>query len=182
MGLDQYIYRTTKKRWNAHLEFEKLCKKYFGLVKKLEDEMEWEKFLGSLPKKENPRYDSDYDFEKFTRKQNGVISRYKRECRKIAKSLDLKLDGGPKFQDKKYGLNSKDDSVEEVMYWRKEWGLHKYIVDNFWKDKENDNLVYIPLRRKDIKKMISDGVFPETFEELLGGLDKDHVLYYHPWY
>jgi hypothetical protein len=180
MGLDQYIYRTTKKRWKAHLEFEKVCKEYDSLVEKLSSEKKWNDFTISLPKKEN----GGYDWDKFTDEQKKGISRYKRECRKIAKGLDMKLDDqlGPKFEDKKYGLNSRDDLVEEVMYWRKEWGLHKYIVDNFWKDKENDNLVNIPLRRKDIKKMIADRVEPDTFKAILKMLDKDHVVWYWPWY
>ena len=180
MGLDQYIYRTTKKRWKAHLEFEKLHKKYNGLVVKLESDTEWKKFLDSLPKKEN----GTYDFDKFTSEHKKGISRYKRECRDIEKKLGIKVNKElkPKFEDREYGLGKKSDPVEEVMYWRKNYYLHKYIVDNFWKDKENDNLVNIPLRRKDIKKMIADRVEPDTFKAILKMLDKDHVVWYWPWY
>ena len=180
MGLDQYIYRTTKKRWNAHLDFDKLCKKYYSSVKKLEDRTGLQEFLNSLPRDEKFTLDK----KRFSREQSRKISWYKRTFRSIAKDLGLKLDKNlaPKFESGKYGVTDKRDPVEEVMYWRKEWGLHNYIVANFWKDKENDNLVEIPLRRKDIRKMISDRMFPETFEELLKGLDKDHVLYYWPWY
>lgn len=184
MGLDQYIYRTTKKRWKAHLEFKKLSEKYFGLVSKMEADIEWKKFLESLPRRENPRYDSDYDFDKFTKEHKNFISRYKKECRNIAKSIGMKVDKqlGPKFEDRKYGLSKEEDPVDEIMYWRKNWDLHKYIIDNFWPDKEHDNLVDIPLTRKDIKKMIKDGMEVGTFREILKELDKDHVVYYWPWY
>lgn len=180
MGLDQYIYRTTKKRWKAHLEFEELRKKYNGLVKKLESEKKWNDFIISLPKKEY----GGYAFDNFTDEQKNGVSRYRRECRKIAKRLGLKVDKGlcPKFEDEKYGLSQENDPVEEIMYWRKNWDLHKYIVENFWDDEEHDNLVNIPLRKCDIKKMINDHVEVETFKAIMKKLDKDHVIYYWPWY
>ena len=180
MGLDHYIYRTTKKRWKAHLEFEKVCKKYDRLVEKLSSGKKWNDFMISLPKMEY----GGYAWDKFTDEQKRGISRYKRECRKIAKGLGLKLDKNlcAQFEDEKYGLNAESDPVEEVMYWRKNWDLHKYIVENFWDDEEHDNLVNIPLRKCDIKKMINDHVEVGTFKAIVKELDKDHVVWYWPWY
>ena len=81
---------------------------------------------------------------------------------------------------------------DEIGYWRKDWELHNYIIDNFWDDKENDNVVDIPLTKENVEQIIkwcSSGdnsmyneYTEETFKEALNAIKQGDVIYYHPWY
>ena len=86
-----------------------------------------------------------------------------------------------------FGLNHKDDSVDEIGYWRKDWPLHQYIIDNFWHDKDNDNLREVYLDEEAIKAIIEaykhdGGDVSDSFRTALDIVRGGGVVFYWAWY
>ena len=59
--------------------------------------------------------------------------------------------------------------------------MRKYIIDNFWHDKDNDNLVDVFLTKSDLEKIVADG-WGDEFSDALKHWNDDYVVFYHPWY
>ena len=179
MGLDQYLYRTSKRRVEATKKFNEIRKAYSADIDILMQKPKWKELFDSLPKNQFGHYDLDA----FTPEQKKGCRNAQRAARRVAKKHGLVLDKGcrPIFNIEDFGLNYDDDGLEGIGYWRKNWHLHNYIIDNFWPDKDNDNLVEVYLTRNDLEKIVSDG-YLGAFEDALRRWDDDYVVFYHPWY
>ena len=184
MGLDQYLCRTSKKNFDAIIEAKKLRDEFNSRFEKLYDEKYKAKF-DALPKDE---YGYVYQ-ENLTEEQKVVLSdlqnQYWADARAIASEMNIRLD--------EFGEPIADEvSVDEIGYWRKDWELHDYIISNFWEDKENDNVVNIPLTKENVEQIIKwcssgdnsmyNDYTEETFKEALNAIKQGDVIYYHPWY
>lgn len=180
MGLDQYLYRTTRETFNRRKEYDENVAKWEAATENAlkADKTDWLAVLDSFPKDEY----GGYDFGKFTPEQEKIRRQYvslmRRTKVKFAKKFGLELD-------EEYlepTLPDDLDSAEELCYWRKNWDLHNHIVEHFWEDKENDNCVDIPLGKEQLKELVKAGFDPDVFTRAYESLDDDHVVYYHPWY
>lgn len=178
MGLDGHLYRTSKRRVEASKKFGEIRKAYSKDIEALVGKPKWKSLMDSLPKNEF----GYHDWKSYTNEQKVGVRNLRRAAHRVAKKHGLCLDRElrPIFDLDKYGLTS-DDDIEEIGYWRKNWELHNYIIDNFWKDKEHDNLVEVYLTKDDVKKIVSVG-YKEGFVEALSCWDDDHVVFYYPWY
>jgi len=174
MGLDQTIYRTTKKRLYAVQDYES----------KVELLHEWfDKFLAesadTLPKDENGFYYED----KFTKEQAELFKNLRVKLSDKAKELGISVtkENTIFLDSSRYGLGE-DDTFVSIANFSNEWLLHKFIVENFWSKDKRDNLIEIPLSKEALEKLIEAGFAPETFRYCLSVLDDNHVIYYWPWY
>ena len=80
-----------------------------------------------------------------------LLASFKKDLVSKAHSL-----GGIARPNLSYSMLAEDDEftpVEEIWYWRKEWALHNFIVNNFG-DPEDDNRVAIFLDEAALKKII----------------------------
>lgn len=179
MGLDQNLYRTTKKRKAAFERFDELCKEY-GLCRiEMDNEDRWKDLFNGLPQNDEKTM---YLAEKFTEEQKKALELYKEEVKKVAEKVGVRISEEliPQFIPSDFGLTEEDED-EELMYWRKNWELHNFIVQNFG-NPEDDNLVRIWLDKDAIDKIIEAGFDVDVFKRAKMGIDEDHVLYYWPWY
>ena len=178
MGLDQSLYRTTKKCHVAKIAFGKLRAEYDKKVEELYNSEAWKPFMESLPRNEFGYYAND----KFSAEQRKRVGVWLRGLHRIAKKVGIKLDKNrrPYLDNETYGLKD-EDRDEEIYYWRKNYSLHKFIRDNFLEDKENDNLVSIYLSKDDCEKIVAAG-FIGGFQEALDRWDDEHEIFYWPWY
>lgn len=179
MGLDQYLFRATKKRKDAIVKFKELCTQYRARVSELDKSERGKKLWDSLPWNEAHTYFENKDL---TDEQIKEMEFFKEEYTRIANEIGIRIDSGfnPKFVPSDFGLTKKDDNYE-IAYWRKEWELHNFIVQNFGNPKD-DNLVEVWLDKEAIQKIIDAGYFQKEFRRALKKLDDDHVVFYWPWY
>lgn len=179
MGLDQYLFRTTKKRMAARDEYVSLSREYSETVDSLLEEPKWKSVIDSLPKTAG----GCLELGRMSPDQKKQWAKVRAACRMVAKKIGIAVGRGgtaPVFIPSAWGLTD-EDKVEELAYWRKNWELHKYIIDNFWSDKEHDNLIEVFLTRKMLCKIVSDG-YTEGFKQALDRWDENCVVFYHPWY
>lgn len=178
MGLDQYLYRTTKKCHAAKIAFEKLRAEYNKKVEELYNSEAWKPFIESLPRDEFGHFAKD----KFSAEQRKRVGVLRRGLHRIAKTVGIKLDKDrrPYLDNETYGLKD-EDYDEEIYYWRKNYSLHIFIRDNFLEDKENDNLVAVYLSKEDCEKMVAAGCV-EGFQDALDRWDNEHEVFYWAWY
>lgn len=84
-------------------------------------------------------------------------------------------------------LPKKDESdpVTEIGYWRKEWNLHDYIIENFG-DPKNDNLVDVYLDEAALAKIIEHckncDMDSDPFCNALAIVKGGGVVFYQAWY
>ena len=178
MGLDQTLFRTTKKCKEAKIAWQKLELEYLAEVKELDATEKWKTLFETLPRNKYGYLDPKMTTSE-QRKQIGV---YRRTLRKIAKEVGIELTKNyrPWFNPSSYGL--KEEELDEpIADWRKDWPLHKFIVDNFLEDKKNDNLVSIYLTKEDCEKIVAAG-FVGGFQDALDRLDDEHEVFYWAWY
>lgn len=182
MGLDQGLYRTSKKNFDSLSSSKKLSYEFKSQVAKLYSEKyksRWE----SLPRDEY----GDIDVQNLTNEQKDEFESMRKgfqsDRTSIASELNVRLD--------EYNEPIVDGDIgEEIGYWGKNWELHKYIIDNFWEDKEHDNVVDIPLTKENVEQIINwcttgdnyDDYTEEIFKEALNAIEQGDVIYYHPWY
>ena len=178
MGLDQYLYRTSKRRMEAVEKFDQLRAAFNEEGKALREKPKWKELMSSLPRNEF----GYYDWKSYTKEQKVGVRNMVRAYRRLAKKHGLKLnsDYEPIFNIEDFGLNYEDDDLEEIGYWRKEWGLHNYIINKFG-DPNNDNLVEIYFSKVGLEMIVADG-YGGPFKDALDRWDDDYVVFYHPWY
>ena len=178
MGLDQTLFRTTKKCKAAKIAFGKLQEEFYNREKELLSSANWKPFIDSLPKNNF----GQLDFGRFTSSQRKRLGIWRRNLHRIAKKIGIKLNEHrrPYMELSEYGL-TEADLDEPIAEWRKDWPLHKFIVDNFLEDKENDNLVPIYLSKVDCEKIVAAG-FVGGFQDALDRWDDEHEVFYWAWY
>lgn len=178
MGMDQSLFRTTKKCHAAKIAFSKLRAEYEKKVAESYNSEAWKPFIESLPRDEFGHF-ANARFSAEQRKRVGV---WRRGLHRIAKKAGIKLDKNrrPYLDRETYGLTDADMD-DEIADWRKNWPLHKFIVENFLEDKENDNLIPIYLSKEECEKIVAAG-FIEGFQEALRRWDEEHEVFYWAWY
>lgn len=178
MGLDQSLYRTTKKCHAAKIAFIKKRAEYNKRIDEVFNSDKWKPFMESLPRDKSGYFDTD----KFTAEQRKMVGVWRRGLHRIAKEVGVKLNAqrNPYMDNETYGLTDADLDVE-IAYWRKNWELHKFIVDNFLENKEEDNLVAVYLTKEDCQKIVDAG-FGGGFQEAIDKWDDEHEVFYWPWY
>ena len=178
MCLDGYLYRTSKRRVEASEKFGKIRRAYSEDIETLVNKPKWKELMDSLPKNEF----GYNDWDSYTNEQKVGVRNLRRAARRVAKKHGLCLgqDLRPIFDGGQFGLDE-TDCLMELAYFDRDWDLHNFIINNFWKDKEHDNLVEVYLTKDDVKKIIDAG-FKEGFVEALSCWDDDHVVFYWPWY
>lgn len=179
MGLDQQLFRTTKKRKEATEKFNELSKQYRSCLRELEKQDRWQNLWDSLPLTEDKMR---YDVARFTDEQKKEIECLKETAKHIAEGFGIHIDEAtmPDFEPSDFGLTNDDVNVE-LAYFDRDWDLHNFIIDNFG-DKENDNLVEVWLDRDAVDKIIDAGFYVDVFTQARTMIDDNHVLYYYPWY
>ena len=157
------MYRTTKKCHEAKIAYKKLRAEFFSKAKELEATSKWKTFIDGLPRNQS-RYLEYKSFSPGQRKMTGI---YKRALRKIAKEVGVDLNEHymPQFNPEDWFLNE-EDLDEQIMDWWNEQNLHRFIVDNFLEDKENDNLRPIYLSKEDFQKLVDAG-YISGFQEAI---------------
>ena len=171
MGMDSYLYRTTKKEQKAYDD--------------------WNKVLPVNEKAFNDFYDflvKKYpDFEKVKNRESFV---------ELCTEEDVK-----KYDELNKAIRYKDDDRDEVMYWRKPYALHGYIAKNFLPSTTpSDNCERIYLTKENVEQLIKalrNGEIKDEDEEwyfddariaeavnIFSNLtwDDDTVYYYYAWY
>ena len=178
MGMDQSLFRTTKKCHAAKIAFSKLRSEYNKKVEELYNSEAWKPFVESLPRDEFGHFEND----KFSAEQRKRVGVWRRGLHRIAKEVGIKLDKNrrPYLDKETYGLKD-EDYDEEIYYWRKNYFLHTFIRDNFLEDKEHDNLVEVYLSKDDCEKIVAAG-FIGGFQDALDRWDDEHEVFYWPWY
>ena len=175
MGLDQRLYLTTKVLHEVKIAFQKKANEYSRRALELEATEKWKNFVASLPIN---RF-GIIDTENFSKEEKKKIGVFKRHLRKIAKDIGIEL---TRCYRPKFTCNLTDDKMDECIgEWRKNWELHKFIVDNFLENKKHDNLVDIYLTKEDCEKIVSAG-FVGGFQNALDRLDDEHEVFYWAWY
>ena len=178
MGLDMYLKSTghnhrrinelameREKEFNAFRELLYASEKYAGLA--------------DLPH----LYGTYVDGDKLTKDQRSLVATYKAELGKKAHAL-----GGIMRRDCTYAYiipEGEEDPVHTVGYWRKEWPLHKFIIENFG-DKDDDNLTEVYLDEAAITKIIDHYKdyedYSDPFRQALDIVRGGGVVYYWAWY
>lgn len=192
MGLDAYLYRTTKKRIEALDDFDQKNSKY---RKWLGEYFEYEtvkKLFESLPKVKSEYGEMEYfDWDGMTDKQRSDIEDIKAAIRSKAKEIGFSLNDELKavFDPCSYGLDEDETNPYEIQYFDRDWELHNFIVDHYWntdknddKSKKNDNLTRIPLTSENLKEIAKAGFYPDVFKFASETVDENHVVYYYAWY
>lgn len=102
MGLDMYLYKTTKGQYKAKKNYEKASSEHWA---------KWGDFISSLPRKDNGW---ELDRNKLTDEQKTKLAQSDKELEEAVTAT-----------------NYNRDSTNEVHYWRKFNALHGFIVQNF---------------------------------------------------
>lgn len=175
MGMDSYIYKTSKEN------FEKYTKQKLK-VKELHDKAT--SFIDSLHKKYDIKDCSREILEEnCTVEEINLVDSYIAEWRIENDAIE-------------YGIFS------EEFYWRKPYGLHRFITQKFLNVGEDNNCVHIPLSKENIETIINELKSNPTFFEkggmmwdsndtadaigvftrLLNEYSDDVVITYYSWY
>ena len=209
MGLDAYLYATTRKRFEAYEDFDRKCAEFLKWGDEFANTETVRRIFDSIPMVEVGKNAGCFDFGKMTEKQKHEVEWYKEQVLAKAKEFGLDLDKTyrPVFDEKKYGLGkerrymdangrnvvmrsggveaSEDEGKPfQIEYFDRDWKLHDFIVSSYWKPRgrDKDNLVRIPLTKEDLREIAEKGYYPDLFRFAAKFADEDHVVYYFPWY
>lgn len=150
MGMDSYIYKSSKE------EFKKYTKQKLK-VKELNDR--YVSYINSLRKK--------YDIK-------DELSREILEKKCTKEEVNLADCYISEWQNEDY--EQEDSIFTEEYYWRKPYGLHQFITQNFLNAGEDDNCAHIPLSKENIETIINELKTNPTFFEDGGMWDSDDTL------
>lgn len=177
MGMDSYIFKSSKEN------FEKYTNQKLK-VKELHDKAT--SFIDSLYKK--------YDI-----KDGDKCSREILEAKCTEEELNLADSYIAEWRNEDDA--QENDIFSEEFYWRKPYGLHQFITQEFLNVGEDDNCVHIPLSKENIETIINELKSNPTFFEdsymwdsddtldaikcftkLLNEYSDDVVITYYSWY
>lgn len=181
MGLSGYLYRTTKRYFDAFEDFDRKARDFLKWGDKCMETEPVKNLFESLPTTESGRY----DYRKMTEAQLHGVEWFKSYVSNKAKEIGITLDSSfkPIFDPVKYGLSEKNGfGIRELAYFDRDWKLHKFIVENYSNDKEKDNLVRIQLTKGNLSEIAKAGFYTDDFEYAASVADSRHVVYYYPWY
>jgi hypothetical protein len=66
-------------------------------------------------------------------------------------------------------------SKTELFYWRKAYGVHEYIANNFLKLGENNNCERIPLSKENIQQIVDDMIKARNNESYQKEYSKENL-------
>ena len=186
--MDSYIYRTTKKEHEAYIKWQEDYDKNQVALKEYEEELK-----------------SKYGNDIFEKKVDEIVKIITVDELNTIRSLIEETH-------KEYDTECEDENYNsiELYYWRKPYGLHRFIVRNFNKNK-GDNCVRIVLTKENIQTIIDemircDNNFSDRSDECIFGTDDywdrddlkgaiklfknilknefsdDSIIYYYSWY
>lgn len=179
MGLDQYLFRTTQKRVDAMADYEKRRREFLDWGNQFVKADGFDSFVETLPR----LGDGCLDWAKATQEQKDRIERFRSEVRKQAERIGVSINEelAPVFDKGRYQLGEEDEP-DEIAYFDRDWDLHKFIIEHFWKDQESDNLVWVPLTKENLNEIAKAGFYPDRFRIAAGCAAAGDVVCYHPWY
>ena len=73
-------------------------------------------------------------------------------------------------------------SKTELYYWRKAYGVHAYITDNFLKSDENDNCERIPLSKENIQQIVDAMIKVRNNESYQKEYSKENLFGKHDYW
>lgn len=183
MGLDQYLYKTTKKERAIHEHNMSLEKTYNERVDKIWNE-KWKDILMKLPHDFNLW---NIRWNEVTPEQQKQVDEYNAELEAIKKELGYQ--------------KNEDEGGEEVQYWRKAWTIHEIICnvlnwggcdncERMYLTKDNIKKIIEEIKKKEAPKSEYDRWNPsnksmdiEAFEEASKMLDDEETeIFYYAWY
>lgn len=180
MGMDMFLYKTSKNhRKNRELakaankEFLQWCNNDFCNTEVVAS-------IKNLPHLES----GTLDWSKMTDEGRKIVARCKSALRKKAHSLGGILRRDLTFAflvNEDYKDPETGDPETEIGYWRKEYALHKFIINNFG-DPKNDNLEEVYLDEESLKKIIEKYPGEECFREALYIVRGGGEVFYKAWY
>ena len=130
MGMDSYIYKTTKKEYYAYTLWKENCDKNVTELKEYEEAIKL-------------KYGNDI-FEKNVDEIIKIITND--ELIKIQTLIEA--------THKEYDIEGY--RPRELCYWRKAYGIHRFICRNFLEDGVNPNCIRIPLSKENIQSIINE--------------------------
>lgn len=77
---------------------------------------------------------------------------------------------------------SECSSKTELYYWRKAYGIHLYITDNFLKPGENDNCERIPLSKENIQQIVDAMIEAKNNESYQKEYSKENLFGTHDYW
>jgi hypothetical protein len=77
---------------------------------------------------------------------------------------------------------SECSSKSELYYWRKAYGVHAYITNNFLKPDENDNCERIPLSKENIQQIVDAMIEAKNNESYQKEYSKENLFGTHDYW
>ena len=178
MGLDMFLYSTGKNFRRVGELAAEWAKEFCDFAHSLCEDERYIRLKGVRRRDLTDKNGTD-------KKVRTLLAAFKREL--LAKAHSLEGIVRPKSLDYAYLVKKdEEDPVTEIGYWRKEWNLHKYIIENFG-DLKHDNLVNVYLDEAALNQIIEayqndGGYFSDTFRNALAIMKGGGVVFYRVWY
>ena len=171
MGMDQNLYMVSKDdytRW--HDQYTKYNNRRSELINELE--LDLDLFTIKYPGLSIERnLTMEYITETMTSEDSQILVSAVRNYNNEIDKLD---------QDN-YSC-SECSSKSELYYWRKAYGVHAYITDNFLKPGENDNCERIPLSKENIQQIVDDMIKARNDELYQKEYSKENLFGKHDYW
>ena len=181
MGMDQNLYMVSKddyaKWYNQYTEYKKRKSEYEKRKSELINELELDLELFVI------KYPSLSDERNLTREyMNGIMT--PEEYQVVFNTVDAIYKYNDMFDKLDQDNYSCDEcySKTELYYWRKAWGIHSYITDNFLKPDENDNCERIPLSKENIQQIVDAMIKARNNESYQKEYSKENLFGTHEYW
>ena len=176
MGLDSSLYSIDAEGWvrlRAQREFRRrvgeMCTERLGPIVDVLPKRE-----GGLVRAESLSARQRNDFAASMEDYRGIM-------RRVASETGICLDGNLNYEEAGMGT--------EVYDFGDDWGLYRFIVQNFWHEDGKANCVAIRLLEDDLERLVefcggNAGESPEAaaFAEAIEAVRDGRIVYYYPWY
>lgn len=171
MGMDQNLYMVSKAdytRW--HDQYTKYNNRRSELINELE--LDLDLFIIKYPGLSIERnLTIEYITETMTSEDSQILLNAVRNYNNEIAKLD---------QDN-YSCDE-CSSKTELYYWRKAYGVHAYITDNFLKPDENDNCERIPLSKENIQQIVDAMIEAKNNESYQKEYSKENLFGKHDYW
>ena len=181
MGMDQNLYMVSKadytKWYDQYTKYKKRKSEYEKCRSELINELKLDLELFTI------KYPSLSDERNLTKEYMCRIMTQE-EYQIVFNAVDTiyKYDN---MLDKLYQDNYICDecsSKTELYYWRKAWGIHSYITNNFLKPDENDNCERIPLSKENIQQIVDAMIKVRNNESYQKEYSKENLFGIHDYW
>lgn len=171
MGMDQNLYIVSKDDYTKwHNQYTEYKKRKSEIINELE--LDLELFVIKYPSLSDERnLTREYIDEIMTSEDSQILLNAVRSYNNEIAKLD---------QDN-YSC-SECSSKTELYYWRKAYGVHAYITDNFLKPDENDNCERIPLSKENIQQIVDAMIEAKNNELYQKEYSKENLFGKHDYW